>query len=60
MSLKKISKDQPEKLEFNDKNIELAKKMINKSFNPRLINKMNDEEAINYLSNLKQIGRWSA
>ena len=29
MSLKKISKDQPEKFEFNDKNIELAKKMIN-------------------------------
>ena len=26
---KKISKDQPEKFEFNDKNIELAKKMIN-------------------------------
>ena len=29
MSLKRISKDQPEKFEFNDKNIELAKKMIN-------------------------------
>ena len=29
MSLKKISKDQPEKFEFNDKNIELARKMIN-------------------------------
>ena len=29
MSLKKISKDQPEKFEFNDKNIELAKKMVN-------------------------------
>ena len=29
MSLKKISKDQPEKFEFNDKNIEIAKKMIN-------------------------------
>ena len=29
MSLKKISKDQPEKFEFNDKNIVLAKKMIN-------------------------------
>ena len=38
----------------------LAKQMINKSFNPRLINKMNDEGAINYLSNLKQIGRWSS
>ena len=38
----------------------LAKKILDKSFNPRLISKMNDEEAINYLSNLKQIGRWSA
>ncbi len=38
----------------------LAKQIINKSFNPKLIQKMNDEEAINYLSNLRQIGRWSA
>tara|TARA_A100001011_G_scaffold396808_1_gene495890 strand:- start:1208 stop:1843 length:636 start_codon:yes stop_codon:yes gene_type:complete len=38
----------------------LAKQILDKSFNPRLINKMNDEEAIIYLSNLKQIGRWSA
>ena len=38
----------------------LAKQMINKSFNPKLIKKMSDEEAINYLTNLKQIGRWSA
>ena len=38
----------------------LAKQIIDKSFNPKLINKMNDEEAINYLSNLRQIGRWSA
>ncbi len=38
----------------------LAKQMIDKSFNPRLINKMSDEEAIIYLSSLKQIGRWSA
>ena len=29
MSLKKISKDQPEKFEFNERNIELAKKRIN-------------------------------
>jgi len=29
---------------------ELAKKYINKKFNPKLINKMNDEEAIQYLS----------
>ena len=38
----------------------LAKQILDKSFNPKLIKKMNDEEAIIYLSSLKQIGRWSA
>tara|TARA_B100001093_G_C26716446_1_gene965857 strand:- start:613 stop:1248 length:636 start_codon:yes stop_codon:yes gene_type:complete len=38
----------------------LAKQTLDKSFNPRLINKMTDEEAIIYLSHLRQIGRWSA
>ena len=38
----------------------LAKQIIDKTFNPKLIPKMNDEDAIIYLSNLKQIGRWSA
>jgi DNA-3-methyladenine glycosylase II len=38
----------------------LAKKTLNKSFNPKLIKNMSDEEAIVYLSQLKQIGRWSA
>ena len=38
----------------------LAKQIIDKSFNPKLINRMDNEEAINYLSNLRQIGRWSA
>ena len=38
----------------------LAKQIKNKSFNPNLIAKMHDEEAILYLSNLRQIGRWSA
>ena len=38
----------------------LAKQILNNSFKPKLINRMNDEEAINYLSNLRQIGRWSA
>jgi len=38
----------------------LSKKILNKSFNPRLILKMSDENAIIYLSQLKQIGRWSA
>jgi len=39
---------------------DLSKKIINKTFKPNLINKMNDEEAIEYLSSLRQIGRWSA
>ena len=39
---------------------ELAVKMIRKEFNPKLIDRMSDEEAIEYLSNLRQIGRWSA
>ena len=38
----------------------LAEQILNRSFNPKLINKMSDEEAINYLSKLRQIGRWSA
>ena len=38
----------------------LAEQMVSKSFNPKLIGNMNDEEAIKYLSNLRQIGRWSA
>ena len=39
---------------------ELSKKFVNKSFDPKLIEEMNDEEAIEYLSSLRQIGRWSA
>ncbi len=39
---------------------ELAEKFKNKSFDTKKIIKMNDEEAIDYLSNLRQIGRWSA
>ena len=39
---------------------ELSIKFSNKSFNPSIIKKMNDEEAILYLSTLRQIGRWSA
>ena len=38
----------------------LSKQIINKSFNPKMINKMSDEDAIIYLSTLRQIGRWSA
>ena len=38
----------------------LAKQVLNKTFDPRLISKMTDEEAIIYLSQLRQIGRWSA
>ena len=39
---------------------DLAKKTLDKSFKPNLIKNMTDEEAIEYLSNLRQIGRWSA
>ena len=39
---------------------DLAKRTLNKSLKPRLIKKMTDEEAIEYLSELRQIGRWSA
>tara|TARA_Y100000022_G_C13112159_1_gene311746 strand:- start:101 stop:736 length:636 start_codon:yes stop_codon:yes gene_type:complete len=38
----------------------LAEKIINKSFKPKLIKRMSDEEAIEYLSQLRQIGRWSS
>ncbi len=38
----------------------LVKQTLNKSFNPKLIKNMSDQEAIDYLSNLRQIGRWSA
>ncbi len=38
----------------------LSKQILNKSFNPKLLSRMNDEEAIIYLSKLRQIGRWSA
>ena len=38
----------------------LAKQTLNKSFNPRLIKKMSDEEAINYITKLKGLGIWSA
>ncbi|MDA1197452.1 MAG: DNA-3-methyladenine glycosylase 2 family protein [Proteobacteria bacterium] len=38
----------------------LAKRYLNKSFNPNLLKKMSDEQAIEYLSELRQIGRWSA
>jgi DNA-3-methyladenine glycosylase II len=39
---------------------ELSLKFLSKSFNPDLIKNMSDEEAIIYLSSLRQIGRWSA
>ena len=39
---------------------DLAKRTLNKTFKPGLIKKMTDEEAIEYLSELRQIGRWSA
>jgi len=39
---------------------DLSKRTLNKTFKPGLIKKMTDEEAIEYLSDLRQIGRWSA
>ena len=39
---------------------ELAIKFENKSFDPKKIKFLSDEEAIIYLSSLRQIGRWSA
>ncbi len=39
---------------------DLAKKILKKEFNPKIIRNMSDEEAIEYLSQLRQIGRWSA
>tara|TARA_B110000444_G_scaffold228828_1_gene234883 strand:+ start:102 stop:728 length:627 start_codon:yes stop_codon:yes gene_type:complete len=39
---------------------DLAKRTLNKSFQPSLIKNMSDDEAIEYLSDLRQIGRWSA
>ena len=39
---------------------DLARRTLNKTFKPILIKKMADEEAIEYLSDLRQIGRWSA
>ena len=38
----------------------MANQIKDKTFKPNLIDKMSDEEAIIYLSQLKQIGRWSA
>ena len=38
----------------------LSKQILDGSFNPKLLKKMSDEDAIIYLSSLRQIGRWSA
>lgn len=38
---------------------DISKKIITKEFNPSLLRKMNDEEAIIYLSSLRQIAVWS-
>jgi len=38
----------------------LANDILSKKFDPKKIKKMHDEEAIEHLSQLKQIGRWSA
>ena len=38
----------------------LAKSFKNKSFNIKKLNKMNDEQAINYITQIKGLGIWSA
>jgi len=38
---------------------DISKKIITKEFNPSLLKKMNDEDAITYLSSLRQIAVWS-
>ena len=38
----------------------LARQTLDKTFNPLIIPSMSDEDAIIYLSQLRQIGRWSA
>jgi len=38
----------------------LSTDFLKKSFDPKKIKNMTDEDAIEYLSNLRQIGRWSA
>ena len=38
----------------------MSNDFLNKRFDPKKIKKMNDEEAIEYLSQLRQIGKWSA
>ena len=64
---KKINKLRPSKLKRcglsrqKVKGIkELAVKFESKSFDPKKIKFLSDEEAIIYLSSLRQIGRWSA
>ena len=38
----------------------LARKILNRSFDPKLIKKMSDEDAIAYLCDLRQIGKWTS
>ena len=67
INAKKINKLRPSKLKrcgLSRQKVrgikELAVKFENKSFDPKKIKFMTDEEAIIYLSSLRQIGRWSA
>jgi len=62
--IKKISTQKLKKCGLSRQKVrgikELSLRFLSKSFNPNLIKNMNDEEAIIYLSSLRQIGRWSA
>ncbi len=64
ITIKKISTRKLKKCGLSRQKVkgikELSQKFLNKSFKPHLIKNMNDEEAIIYLSGLRQIGRWSA
>jgi len=62
--IKKISTQKLKKCGLSRQKVrgikELSLRFLSKSFNPNLIKNMNDEDAIIYLSSLRQIGRWSA
>tara|TARA_B100000242_G_scaffold250031_1_gene191433 strand:- start:31 stop:657 length:627 start_codon:yes stop_codon:yes gene_type:complete len=62
--VKKLSSAQLKKCGLSRQKVkgikELALKFFNKEFNPKLIINMSDEDAINYLTTLRQIGPWSA
>tara|TARA_B100000965_G_C19532408_1_gene731741 strand:- start:412 stop:1047 length:636 start_codon:yes stop_codon:yes gene_type:complete len=63
-TISKISSNQLKRCGLSKQKVKgiksLARQTLNGTFNPKLIDKMSDEDAIIYLSKLRQIGRWSA